>query len=97
MWRRSHDRTAPLTLAAMAMVVALAGTSAPGYTQGSITGQIRAADTHAPLAGAMVSVWGSSNAVQTDERGRFTLDGFARNQQRSECESGDARTRPQNY
>ena len=56
MWRRSHDRTAPLTLAAMAMVVALAGTSAPGYTQGSITGQIRAADTHTPLAGAMVSV-----------------------------------------
>ena len=73
MWRRSHDRTAPLMLAAMAMVVALAGTSAPGYTQGSITGQIRAADTHAPLAGAMVSVWGSSNVVQSDERGRFTL------------------------
>ena len=73
MWRRSHFRIIPLALAAMALIIALAGSSAPGYTQGSIAGQIRAADTHAPLVGAIVSISGSGGAVQSDEHGRFTL------------------------
>ncbi|HET7622586.1 MAG TPA: TonB-dependent receptor [Gemmatimonadaceae bacterium] len=73
MWRRSHSRTPRFTLGALAAVVALALTSAPAFTQGSITGRIRAADTRAPLAGAIVSIAGSSDVVQTDDEGRFTL------------------------
>ena len=73
MWRRSHSRTLRLMLGALAAIVALACASTPAFTQGSIAGQIRAAGTHAPLAGAIVSVTGSSAVTQTDERGRFML------------------------
>jgi fructose-specific phosphotransferase system IIC component len=54
MWRRSHSRTLRLMLGALAATVALACASTPAFTQGSIAGQIRAADTHAPLVGAIV-------------------------------------------
>jgi hypothetical protein len=63
-------------LGALAATVALACASTPAFTQGSIAGQIRAADTHAPLVGAIVSINGSSGAsrvAQTDDQGRFTL------------------------
>jgi len=73
MWRRSHLRTLRLMLGALAAIVALACASTPAFTQGSIAGQIRAAGTHAPLAGAIVSITGSSAVTQTDERGRFML------------------------
>jgi hypothetical protein len=73
MWRRSHSRTPRFIFGALAAAVALALTSAPAFTQGSITGRIRAADTHAPLAGAIVSISGSSDVTQTDEQGRFAI------------------------
>ena len=73
MWRRSHSRTLPTMLGALATLVALACASTPAFTQGSIAGQIRAADSHAPLADAIVSIAGSSDATRTDEQGRFTL------------------------
>jgi hypothetical protein len=73
MWRRSHSRTIRLTLGALAASVALACVSSTAFSQGSIAGQIRAADTHAPLAGAIVSIPGSAAVAQTDEQGRFTL------------------------
>jgi hypothetical protein len=60
-------------LGALAAFVALTCASTPAFTQGSIAGQIRAADTRAPLAGAIVSIAGSDDAAQTDEQGRFTL------------------------
>jgi hypothetical protein len=60
-------------LGALAALVALMFASTPAFTQGSIAGRIRAADTHAPLAGAVVIISGSSRVAQTDEQGRFTL------------------------
>lgn len=73
MWRRSHSRTLRITLGALATIVALACASIPSFAQGSITGEIRAADTRAPLPGALVSIEGSAISAQTDDDGRFTL------------------------
>jgi len=73
MWRRSHSRTPRVILGALAAASALAFGAAPAPAQGSIAGQIRAADTRAPLAGAIVSIAGSGEVAQTDELGRFTL------------------------
>jgi hypothetical protein len=73
MWRRSHSRTLRSILGALATTVALAVAAVPALAQSSITGEIRAADTHAPLAGALVSIAGSSTAAQTGDDGRFTL------------------------
>ncbi|HEU4585438.1 MAG TPA: TonB-dependent receptor, partial [Gemmatimonadaceae bacterium] len=73
MWRRSHSRTLRSTLGALATIVALAVAAAPALAQSGITGVIRAADTHAPLAGALVSLDGSGIATQTGDDGRFTL------------------------
>jgi hypothetical protein len=73
MWRRSHSRTLRSTLGALATIVALAVAAAPVLAQSSITGVIRAADTRAPLEGALVSIAGSNTAAQTGGDGRFTL------------------------
>lgn len=78
MWRSSHSRRYCLTLGALATAIALACASAPAFSQGSVSGVIRAADTHAPLAGALVSIDGSRIAVQTDEGGTFTLTPVSR-------------------
>jgi hypothetical protein len=74
MWRCSHSRTLRIIiLSALAILVALAVAAASSLAQSSITGEIRAADTHAPIAGALVSVAGSNVAAQTGDDGRFTL------------------------
>lgn len=73
MWRRSHSRTLRSTLGALATTIALACAAASSLAQSSITGEIRAADTHAPLAGALVAIAGSNTAAQTGDDGRFTL------------------------
>lgn len=71
MWRWSHALT--VTNALAAVLLALAGASDRGLAQGSVAGRIRAADTHSPVAGAIVSLAGSDGGTQSDEQGRFVL------------------------
>ncbi len=73
MWRRSHSRTLRITLGALAAVVAITCIGEPSLAQGSISGEVRAADTRAPLAGALVSVVESGVQVGTDLAGRFSI------------------------
>src|SRR5690606_28873960 len=73
MWRCSHSRTLRSTLGALAITIALACAAASTLAQSSITGEIRAADTHVPLAGALVAIAGSSTIAETGDDGRFTL------------------------
>ena len=71
MWRRSHARIAQIALAAILAASSAGSTSA--IAQASIVGQVRAAATHSPVAGAIVSLAGSSTFSYTDDVGRFSL------------------------
>lgn len=75
MWRRSHVVISPSLLAAL--LFALAGSPRHGAAQnpntGIIVGHVRAADTRAPIADAIVALAGSPRTARTDPAGRFAL------------------------
>ncbi len=73
MWRCSHPRIPRITLAALTVAIAIAVAARPSFAQDRISGVVRAADTGAPLSGALVSVIESGEHVGTDTEGRFVI------------------------
>lgn len=67
----------PIRRKSLALGLALAATLASAATAfaqtGTITGQVTAASTGQPLAGAQVSVVGTNTTTTTNEQGRYTL------------------------
>lgn len=62
---------------ALLLVVAFAGPMSPLHAQtGQVTGMVTSQDTGGPLAGAQVSIEGTSHGALTNDRGRYLILGI---------------------
>jgi len=73
MWRCRHASWLPQRIAVPMSVVFCIAVSAPGWSQGSISGVVRAAGSTAPLPDAIVTVSGSTQAARSGRDGRFAI------------------------
>ena len=77
MWRCRHASWLPQRIAVPMSVVFCIAVSAPGWSQGSISGVVRAAGSAAPLPDAIVTVSGSPQVARSGRDGRFIVGAVA--------------------
>ncbi|HKT08687.1 MAG TPA: TonB-dependent receptor [Gemmatimonadaceae bacterium] len=77
MWRCRHASWLPQRIAVPLSVVFCIAVSAPGWSQGSISGVVRAAGSATPLPDAIITVSGSVQAARSGRDGRFVVGAVA--------------------